>query len=55
MTRYATDEVYVDFIPEEIGEERAAYRENDDQFVDLNQKYDPDNQFHFNQSVAPTA
>lgn len=55
MTRYARDEGYVKFIPEEIGGERAAYRENYDQFVDLNQRYDSDNLFHLIQNVTPTA
>ena len=55
MTPYATDGVYVNFIPEEVGQERAAYRENYDPLVDVKRKYDPDNLFHWNQKVAPTA
>ncbi len=55
MTPFATDGVYVNFIPEEVGEERAAYRENYDRLVELKGKYDPDNLFHLNQNVAPTA
>lgn len=55
MTPYATDGVYVNFIPEEVGEERAAYRENYDRLVELKGTYDPTNLFHLNQNVEPTA
>lgn len=55
MAPYATDGVYVNFIPEEVGQERAAYRENYDRLVELKRKYDPTNLFHQNQNVAPTA
>ena len=33
MTPHAASGVYVNFVPEEVGEERAAYRENYDPFV----------------------
>ncbi|WP_049913550.1 FAD-binding oxidoreductase [Haloferax prahovense] len=55
MTPHATGGVYVNFISEEVGEERAAYRENYDRLVELKQKYDPNNLFHLNQNVAPAA
>ncbi|MFB6172871.1 MAG: FAD-binding oxidoreductase [Haloarculaceae archaeon] len=55
MTPYATEGVYVNFISEEVGEERAAYRENYDRLAELKRKYDPNNLFHLNQNVAPAA
>lgn len=38
-----------------MGEERAAYQENYDRLVELKRTYGPDNLFHRNQNVAPTA
>ena len=55
MAPHATGGVYANFIPEEVGEEPAAYRENYDRLVELKGKYDPDNLFHLNQNVPPTA
>lgn len=53
MTPHATGGVYVNFISEEVGEERAAYRENYDRLVELKGKYDPENVFRMNQNISP--
>lgn len=53
MTPHATGGVYVNFITEQVGEERAAYRENYDRLVELKGTYDPDNVFRMNQNVTP--
>lgn len=55
MTPHATGGVYVNFVPENMGEERAAYRENYDRLVDCKNQYDPENLFRMNQNVTPTA
>ena len=55
MTPHATGGVYVNFVPEEVGEERAAYRENYERLVAVKDEYDPDNLFSMNQNVAPSA
>ena len=55
MTPHATGGVYVNFISEKVGEEHAAYRENYDRLVEVKRTYDPDNLFHMNQNIAPTA
>ncbi|CAN5217770.1 FAD-binding oxidoreductase [soil metagenome] len=55
MTPHATGGVYVNFIPEEVGQERAAYRENYDRLVEVKNRYDPDNLFRLNQNVQPAA
>ncbi|MFC7156728.1 FAD-binding oxidoreductase [Halomarina halobia] len=54
MTPHATGGVYVNFVPEEVGEERAAYRENYDRMIELKNEYDPENLFRMNQNVEPT-
>lgn len=54
MTPHATGGVYVNFIPEEVGQERAAYRENYDRLVEIKNRYDPGNLFRLNQNVRPT-
>ncbi|MFC6835144.1 FAD-binding oxidoreductase [Halomarina ordinaria] len=53
MTPHATGGVYVNFVPEDVGEERAAYRENYDRLAELKATYDPENLFRMNQNVAP--
>ena len=55
MTPHATGGVYVNFVPEEVGEERAAYRENYERLAELKAEWDPDNLFRQNQNVEPTA
>ncbi|CAN5199085.1 FAD-binding oxidoreductase [soil metagenome] len=55
MTPHATGGVYVNFIPEEVGQERAAYRENYDRLVEVKNRYDPDTLFRLNQNVQPAA
>ena len=53
MTPHATGGTYVNFIPEEVGAERAAYRENYDRLVRVKGRYDPGNMFRMNQNVPP--
>ncbi|WP_158059040.1 FAD-binding oxidoreductase [Halorussus halophilus] len=55
MKPHATGGVYANFIPEEVGEEQAAYRENYERLVELKDEYDPENRFRRNQNVTPTA
>ena len=55
MTPHATGGVYVNFVPEEVGEERAAYRENYDRLAEVKGRYDPENLFRMNQNVEPVA
>lgn len=55
MTPHATGGVYVNFVPENVGEERAAYRENYDRLVDCKNQYDSENLFRMNQNATPTA
>ncbi|MDQ3555461.1 MAG: FAD-binding oxidoreductase [Gemmatimonadota bacterium] len=54
MTPHATGGVYVNFIPEDVGQERAAYRGNYDRLVEVKNRYDPNNLFRLNQNVRPT-
>jgi FAD/FMN-containing dehydrogenase len=54
MAPHATGGVYVNFVSEDVGEERAAYRENYDRLVKLKTEYDPENLFRMNQNVKPT-
>jgi len=53
MAPHATGGVYVNFVPEEVGEERAAYRENYDRLAELKATYDPTNLLSMNQNVRP--
>jgi FAD/FMN-containing dehydrogenase len=55
MTPHATGGVYANFVPEEVGQERAAYRENYDRLVEVKNEYDPENLFSGNQNVLPSA
>jgi FAD/FMN-containing dehydrogenase len=43
----------VNFISEETGEERFAFRENYDRLVEVKTAYDPENLFSMNQNVEP--
>jgi len=55
-TPYAMGGVYVNFMTEEetdrIG---SAYGPNYDRLAEVKQKYDPDNLFHLNQNIKPSA
>ncbi|WP_318567189.1 FAD-binding oxidoreductase [Salinigranum marinum] len=55
MTPHATGGVYVNFVPEDVGQEQAAYRENYERLVALKSEYDPENLFRMNQNVKPVA
>ncbi|WP_255150790.1 FAD-binding oxidoreductase [Halorarius halobius] len=55
MTPHATGGVYVNFVPEEGGQERAAYRENYERLAELKAEWDPDNVFSMNQNVEPVS
>lgn len=55
MTPHATGGVYVNFVPERVGQERAAYRENYDRLVEVKNRYDPGNLFRLNQNIQPAA
>jgi FAD/FMN-containing dehydrogenase len=54
MTPHATGGVYVNFVPEESGQQQAAYRENYDRMVEVKNRWDPENRFHLNHNVEPT-
>lgn len=54
MKPHATGGVYVNFIPEEAGQEQVAFRENYERLVEVKQKYDPNNFFRMNQNVKPS-
>ena len=53
LTEYSTEGTYVNFISEETGEERFAYRENYDRLMEVKSEYDPENVFQSNQNVTP--
>ncbi len=54
MTPHATGGVYANFVPEEVGDHQAAYRENYDRLVEIKNKWDPENLFRLNHNVKPT-
>lgn len=54
MTPHATGGVYANFVPEEVGDQQAAYRENYDRLVEVKNKWDPENLFRLNHNVEPT-
>ncbi|WP_227378055.1 FAD-binding oxidoreductase [Haladaptatus halobius] len=54
MTPYATGGVYANFVPEEVGDQQAAYRENYDRLVEVKNEWDPENLFRLNHNVEPT-
>ena len=54
MTPHATGGVYANFVPEEVGDEQAAYRENYDRLVAVKNEWDPENVFRLNHNVEPT-
>ena len=53
---YTADAVYVNYLgadePERV---RAAYGPNWERLVALKRRWDPDNVFHLNQNIAPSA
>jgi len=53
MVPHATGGVYADFVPEEVGDQQAAYRENDDRSVEVKNEWDPENVFRLNHDVEP--
>jgi len=55
MAPHATGGVYANFVPEEVGDQGAAYRENYDRLVEVKNAWDPENLFHLNHNVEPTA
>ncbi|MEF8861890.1 MAG: FAD-binding oxidoreductase [Haloarculaceae archaeon] len=54
MTPHATGGVYANFVPEEVGDQQAAYRENYDRLVEVKNEWDPENLFRLNHNVEPT-
>ncbi len=51
---YASAGAYVNFMTEEEGDRvTAAYGSNYDRLVQIKQRYDPENIFHFNQNIKP--
>ena len=54
MTPHATGGVYANFVPEDVGDQQAAYRENYDRLVAVKDEWDPENLFHHNHNVEPT-
>ncbi|QZP38503.1 FAD-binding oxidoreductase [Halobaculum magnesiiphilum] len=54
MTPHATGGVYANFVPEEVGDSQAAYRENYDRLVEVKNAWDPENVFRLNHNVEPT-
>ena len=54
MTPHATGGVYANFVPEEVGDQQAAYRENYDRLVEVKNAWDPENLFRLNHNVEPS-
>ncbi|MFD1600923.1 FAD-binding oxidoreductase [Halobellus rarus] len=54
MAPHATGGVYANFVPEEVGDQQAAYRENYDRLVEVKNQWDPENLFRLNHNVEPT-
>ena len=54
MTPHATGGVYANFVPEEVGDKEAAYRENYDRLVKVKNEWDPENLFRLNHNIEPT-
>jgi len=54
MAPHATGGVYANFVPEEVGDQQAAYRENYDRMVEVKTEWDPENLFRLNHNVEPT-
>ena len=54
MAPHATGGVYVNFVSEDDGKQRAAYGENYDRLVEVKNAWDPENVFRLNHNVEPT-
>jgi FAD/FMN-containing dehydrogenase len=54
MTPHATGGVYANFVPEVVGDQQAAYRENYDRLIEVKNRWDPENLFRLNHNVEPT-
>ncbi|MFC7133204.1 MULTISPECIES: FAD-binding oxidoreductase [Salinibaculum] len=54
MAPHATGGVYANFVPEEVGDQQAAYRENYERLVEVKNEWDPENVFRLNHNVEPT-
>jgi len=54
MAPHATGGVYANFVPEDVGDQRAAYRENYDRLVEVKTEWDPENRFRLNHNIEPT-
>jgi FAD/FMN-containing dehydrogenase len=53
---HTTDAVYVNYVAEDESDRiRAAYGPNWDRLVALKRRWDPDNVFHLNQNIDPSA
>ena len=53
MAPHATGGVYANFVPEEVGDQQAAYRDNYDRLVEVKNAWDPENLFRLNHNVEP--
>ncbi len=53
LVEYSTEGTYMNFISEDTGQERFAFRENYDRLVEVKTEYDPENLFRLNQNVTP--
>ena len=54
LVEYSTEGTYMNFISEDTGQERFAYRDNYDRLVEVKTAYDLENLFRLNQNVTPT-
>ncbi|MEA5408854.1 FAD-binding oxidoreductase [Haloarculaceae archaeon H-GB2-1] len=54
MAPHATGGVYANFVPEQVGDQQAAYRENYDRLVEVKNEWDPGNLFRLNHNVEPS-
>jgi len=54
MAPHATGGVYANFVPEAVGDQQAAYRENYDRLVEVKNQWDPENLFRLNHNIEPT-
>jgi FAD/FMN-containing dehydrogenase len=56
LAPYSLEGGYVNFQSgDDQSKIRATYRDNYDRLVEVKKKYDPDNLFHLNQNISPTA
>lgn len=53
LVEHSTEGTYMNFISEDTGQERFAYRENYDRLVEVKTEYDPENVFWLNQNITP--